>query len=93
MDVPWGLVAFLVGLAYGALKTGRQDKSQLLKTGLIIGLVVGIVLAVIGILTNAPALGFGGFLWTVFTALILTLLFVLGVWVGDLLTGARRRTA
>ncbi|HUR26217.1 MAG TPA: hypothetical protein VM327_09425, partial [Candidatus Thermoplasmatota archaeon] len=86
----WGLLVFLVGLAYGALKRGRQDKSSLFMQGLVIGIVLAIVLVVIGVLTHAPALGFTGAFGIVITAIILSLLFVLGVWVGDLISGARR---
>ncbi|HUR26276.1 MAG TPA: hypothetical protein VM327_09720 [Candidatus Thermoplasmatota archaeon] len=90
MAVPWGLLAFVIGLLYGALKRGRQDKSDLFKRGLLIGLVVGIVLALIGFLTGYPILGVGGFLAAIWGAFVLTLLFILGVWIGDLVTGAKR---
>ena len=92
MAVPWGLLAFVIGILYGALKRGRQDKSDLFKQGLVIGLVVGIVLAVIGFLAGVPVLGVAGFLAAIWGALVLTLLFILGVWIGDLITGAKRRT-
>ena len=91
MAVPWGLVAFVVGILYGALKAGRQDKSDLLKQGLVIGLVVALVLALIGFFTGYGALGVAGGLAVLWTTLILTLLFVLGVWLGDLFTGNRKR--
>ena len=91
MAVPWGLVAFVVGILYGALKAGRQDKSDLLKQGLVIGLVVAVILALVGFFIGAPALGVGGALAILWTALILTLLFVVGVWLGDLFTGQRKR--
>jgi len=54
--------------------------------------VIAVVLAVIGWLTGAPALGFGGAVGVIITAIILTLLFIVGVWLGDLITGARRRS-
>ena len=91
MAVPWGLVAFIVGILYGALKAGRQDKSSLLKQGLVIGLVVALVLALIGFVTGYGALGVAGGLAVIWTTLILTLLFVVGVWIGDLFTGQRKR--
>ena len=91
MAVPWGLLTFVIGLLYGALKRGRQDKSALFMQGLVIGIVLAIVLIVIGVLTNAPALGFGGALGIIVAAVVLSLLFVLGVWIGDLITGARRQ--
>lgn len=92
MNVPWGLVVFVVGILYGALKKGRQDKSDLFKQGLIIGLVLALVLVVLGALVGAPALGFGGAVGIIVGAIVLSLLFVLGVWIGDLVTGAKRQT-
>lgn len=91
MAVPWGLLTFVIGILYGALARGKQDKSALFKQGIVIGLVLALVLVVIGVLTGAPALGFGGALGIVVTAVILSLLFILGVWIGDLVTGANRR--
>ena len=91
MAVPWGLiVAFVIGILYGALKTGRQDKSDLLKRGLLIGLVVAVVLALIGFFTGYGAVGVAGGLAIIWSALILTLVFVLGVWIGDMVTGQRK---
>lgn len=91
MAIPWGLVIFVVGLLYGYLAKGKQDKSDILKRGLIIGLILGLVLAVLGLLVGSPALGVGGGLAVVWSFLILSLLFILGVWLGDLLEGATRK--
>lgn len=88
----WGLVAALIGFAYGALVPGKQDKGALFRQGLTIGLVLGLVLVLLGVLAGAPAFGLSGFVGLVFEVVILTLLFILGVWVGDLVT-ARRKTA
>jgi peptidoglycan/LPS O-acetylase OafA/YrhL len=92
MAIPWGIVTFVIGILYGALKRGRQDKSDLFKQGLVIGIVLALVLVVIGALTGAPALGFGGALGIIVAAVVLSLLFILGVWIGDLVTGAKRQT-
>ena len=86
----WGLIAFVIGIAFGAMKKGRQDKSDLLKQGLIIGLVVALVLALIGFFTGFGALGVAGGVAIIWTTLVLTVLFVLGVWIGDLITGQRK---
>ena len=92
MAVPWGLVTFVIGILYGALKRGRQDKGALFRQGLVIGIVLALVLVVIGALAGAPALGFGGALGIIIAAVVLSLLFILGVWIGDLVTGASRQT-
>lgn len=91
MAVPWGLLVFVIGILYGALARGRQDKGALFKQGLVIGLVLALVLVLIGWAVGAPVLGIGGGLWIVLAAVILSLLFILGVWIGDLVTSGRDR--
>jgi hypothetical protein len=93
MAIPWGLLTVVVGFAYGALKAGKQDKGRLFRDGLIIGVVLALVLAVIGALTGIPLLAVAGAVGAVgilITAILLSLLFILGVWLGDLVTGAKR---
>lgn len=86
----WGIVTLLIGIAYGFLAKGRQDKGRLFMTGLVIGLVLAIVFGLLGGLSGLglPA----GFVGILIAALILTILFVIGVWVGDLIEGRSRRT-
>ncbi|MEA3204394.1 MAG: hypothetical protein QOI63_2076 [Thermoplasmata archaeon] len=97
MAVPWGLVVVILGFAYGALKPGRQDKGRLMMQGLLIGVILAAILLVLSFLTKVPVLeiaGVVGAVGLVITAVVLSLLFVLGVWLGDLVTGgARRRPA
>lgn len=86
----WGLVTFLIGVAYGFLVKGRQDKSRLFVTGLVIGLVLAIIFGLLGGLS-----GFGlpaGFLGILLATVILTILFVLGVWIGDMIEGRSRKS-
>jgi uncharacterized protein YacL len=84
----WGILALLVGVLYGWLKAGVQDKSQILVQGLIIGLIVGLVLALLGYAVGSNPIYVGsGFLSVILGVLIITLLFVLGVWLGDLIEG------
>jgi cation transporter-like permease len=92
----WGIIAFVVGIAYGWLARGRQDKSRLFVTALIWGFVIALVLALIGLLVGQSAIGLGqGVVGFFISVLIISLLFILGVWIGDLIEGAskRRRTA
>jgi hypothetical protein len=92
----YGFLALVLGVLYGWLAPGRQDKGHILKMGLLIGLILAIVLALLGLGTGASPIGFGeGFLGAFLSVLIITLLFILGVWLGDAIEGMtkKRRTA
>lgn len=80
----YGWLAFFGGIGYGYLKKGKQDKTELLKTGLLWGAIIAIVLAVLGVVAGISAVGFGtGLLGALISVVIILLLFVLGVWLGD----------
>jgi hypothetical protein len=88
----WGLLAFVIGLLYGWLKPGHQDKSQMMVRGLVIGLVLAIVLVLLGFAFGSNPVGVGsGFLGIFLGVVIITLLFILGVWLGDLIEGNKSR--
>lgn len=90
----WGLLALLVGVLYGWLTPGRQDKSRLVMMGLVYGLIIGLVLALLGwvIGSNPLFLGAGsGVLGIVVAVIVITLLFVVGVWLGDIVEGRKAR--
>jgi uncharacterized membrane protein YadS len=88
----WGLLALVIGILYGWLKPGHQDKSQLLMRGLVIGLVVGLVLALLGFAVGSNPVYVGsGIVGIILGVIIITLLFVLGVWLGDLIEGSKSR--
>lgn len=82
----WGWILLFIGIAYGYMTPGKQDKSRLFWKGLIIGLVAAVVLTLIGWVTNSNPVvlgdtGFWGFIWG---AILLTLAFIVGVFIGDL---------
>jgi len=87
---PWGLLTIVIGFLYGALKKGRQDKGKLLRDGLVIGLVLALVLVVLGAVAHLTLLGVAGAVGIFLAVLVMTVLFILGVWLGDLVTGAKR---
>src|SRR5688500_4157622 len=88
----WGIIAFLFGFLYGWISPGRQSKMALFVNGLWIGAIVALVLFFIGLAVGAPALGFGGGVAMFIEIVILTLLFILGAWLGDLVEGGMRRS-
>jgi hypothetical protein len=91
MAIPWGLVVFLIGIAYGYFTPGRQSKMAILKKGILWGLVIAIVFAAIGYFTGVDPLGLAvsGIVSFVIAFIVLTLLFILGVWIGDLIEGRK----
>lgn len=87
----WGWLAFFVGIAYGYMKPGRQDKMDILKTGVIVGIVVALLFALLGWAVGYDPLGFGqaGIIGTVISFVVLTIVFIIGVFIGDWIEGAR----
>ena len=88
----WGLVVFLIGIVYGWWKPGRQDKMDILKTGVVVGIVLAIVFALLGVAVNFNPLGLElgtGMLGTLLAIIVLTVVFILGVFIGDWIEGMR----
>ena len=80
-----------VGVIYGYLKPGKEDRVALLKNGLIIGIVLGLVVLLFGILVDSKILLYSGVgmmiglvgMFVFILVVILAVLFVLGTFVGD----------
>lgn len=82
----FGWLALILGIVYGYMTPGRQNKMDLFKTAILIGIVVGLVFAAIGWLTGINALGIGeGIIGVIIGALVIAVLFVVGAWIGDFL--------
>ncbi len=77
----WGLVVFLIGTAFGVSAAPRMRRGRLHSGGLLIGAVVGVIVALLGGLSQSGLpLGLSGF---VLSVVVLTALFVSGVWLGE----------
>jgi len=74
-----------IGAVYGYMKPGKENRTELLKKGLLIGIILGLVLTGLGMLVNVKFLllssivGFFIFVEVV----ILAVLFILGTFIGD----------
>ncbi|MHB8604370.1 MAG: hypothetical protein ACYDCK_03860 [Thermoplasmatota archaeon] len=95
MDVPWGgLLVLVLGVWYGYMTPGKQNKMALFARGILFGLLVAIVFALVGIVLNFRAFALGaGVIGIAYEAVVLTVLFVIGVFVGDLLEGKKKSAA
>ena len=92
MALPWGLVTFLIGIAYGWFSPGKEDKGALFKRGILWGIGIAIVLAILGFVFGVNPLGLAdnGLVGNVIAAIVLALAFIVGVWIGDMLPGGKR---
>lgn len=91
----WGLlIALVVGIAYGYMSPGKQDKSFIFKRGLLWGLIIALVVALLGFFFHANPLGLGdtSFVGLFLSFVVLTIVFVVGVWIGDMVEGRGRTT-
>lgn len=88
----WGWIALILGGLYGYFSPGRQNKSQMFKTGLLWGAIIALVFAVIGFFVDMNPLGFGySLIANIISIVIILALFLLGVWIGDLLEDRFRK--
>ncbi len=70
---------------YGYLKPGKEDRTSLLKKGVLIGIILGLVFTGLGMLVNIKFLLLSsvvGFLMFI-EVVIIAVLFILGTFIGD----------
>ena len=93
----WGiLIALLAGLAVGYFMKGKQDKSRLFGIGAIWALIVAFVLNVAGWFIDVNPTTAGddvSFIGLLLSFLVSLAVFLIGVWLGDLIEGRRERRA
>lgn len=91
----WGiLIALIVGIAVGYMMKGKQDKSRLFWIGALWAVVIAAVLNVIGwfVDMNPTTAGDDVGFWSLVVSFVVTLaVFLIGVWIGDLVEGRRHR--
>ena len=88
------LAALVMGIAFGYLRSGKEDLVTLLKQGLALGIVLGITLAILSLVspggTSEGSKVVGAIDLSV-RVILLAIFFIIGVMVGDLLEGRRRQ--
>lgn len=93
----WGiLIPLLAGVAYGYFAKGKQDKSRLFMIGAVFAVILALILNAIGWFTNNnPTTGGGDVsFWAIVVSSIISLvIFLAGVWTGDMLEHRRDRRA
>jgi hypothetical protein len=89
------LLVLIIGIAYGFLHRGREDKWGLLKMGGVIGIVLGIIFALVSFFFMPGFLGIGagliGGIGIFIAIVLLAIIFVVGVYIGDVIEGIVRK--
>ncbi len=81
------ILIIIIGIIYGYMKPGKEDRSALLKKGVVIGIVLGAIMVLLGLFGGREILLLGGLVGMVvfIEVIILAVLFVIGTYIGDML--------
>lgn len=87
-------LALIIGVVYGYAKPGKTEKMELIKKGAMYGAVFGVVLSVLNLLAKGRILAVPAtILFSIIAIVYLTVLFVIGAWIGDFLEEKLKKTA
>jgi hypothetical protein len=81
------VLIIIIGIIYGYMKPGKEDRSALLKKGVIIGIILGAIMVVLGLIGGRGILLLGSFVGAIvfIEVIILAVLFIIGTYIGDML--------
>jgi len=81
------ILIIIIGIIYGYMKPGKEDRSTLLKKGVVIGIILGAIMVVFGLIAGRGILLLGGLVGAAvfIEVIILTVLFIIGSYIGDML--------
>jgi hypothetical protein len=87
MAYTMAILIIIIGIIYGYMKPGKEDRSALLKKGVVIGIILGAITIVLGLLGGGGFLLFSSVVGTVIfiEVIILAVLFIVGTYIGDML--------
>ena len=79
------ILTIVAGIIYGYIKPGKEDRFDLFKKGMIIGIILGLIFTILGIFADiefllmSSMIGFFIFL----EIIIITIFFIIGSYIGD----------
>lgn len=79
------IITIAIGVIYGYLKPGQEDRKALLKKGVLIGIILGLVFTGLGLLVNIKFLLVSTIVGLVIfiEVILLAMLFIAGTFIGD----------
>ena len=87
MAYTFEILIIIIGIIYGYIKPGKEDRSALLKKGVVIGIILGAIMVVLGLIGGGGILLLGGLAGAAvfIEVIILAVLFIIGTYIGDML--------
>jgi uncharacterized membrane protein len=81
------ILIIIIGIIYGYMKPGKEDRSALLKKGVVIGIILGAIMVILGLIGGGAILLLGSLAGAAvfIEVIILTVLFIIGTYIGDIL--------
>jgi hypothetical protein len=81
------ILIIIIGIIYGYMKPGKEDRSAILKKGVVIGIILGAIMVVLGMIGGGGILLFGSLagVYIFIEVIILAVLFIIGTYIGDML--------
>ena len=80
------ILIIIIGIIYGYMKPGKEDRSALSKNGVVIGLILGAIMVVLGLIGGRWILLLGTLAGVAvfIEVIILAVLFIIGTYIGDM---------
>jgi len=87
MAITLEILILIIGFFYGYMKPGKEDRSTILKKGVVIGIILGAVMVVLGLIGGRWILLLGTLVgvFVFVEVIILAVLFIIGTYIGDML--------
>lgn len=88
------ILATVAGIIYGYLNPGKEDRFELFKKAIIVGLIFGFIFTILGIFVNLEFLLFSSIIGLVIFVeiIIIAIFFIFGTLIGDWLEERRKGT-
>jgi len=86
------VLAFIIGLIYGYVKPGKEQRWELFKKGIMYGIILGVIFGLIGFFVSGrPLLFVAGTIGIFIDVIILVIIFIIGTFIGDILEAAVKK--
>ena len=85
------ILAFIVGLVYGYVNPGKEERWELFKKGVVYGIILGIIFGVIAFFVGGLLFFAVGTIGIFINVVFLVIIFIIGTFVGDVLEDAIKK--